>query len=291
MGKLSEAIQWINDAGIHSRPGEGDDFRTGIDPEVKAAAFRTSGMVHFFSADFAKALEDLQESVRLFSDAGDELNMARSLSYYAVVSISAGNQKASDCFQQAIRLGQRYDDTYSIVVSSTFQSEVMLACRDTQHALELVMEALDRCRQEGDLFLLAMVLLQAGNIYLTLSEYQIAAEYYQEGLDIHKAFPLGPSVGWFYMGMGFCRLMEGDINEGRTQFCQGLEIGRESGDLSDIIGGLIGMGCTVFSEGDATKAARLLGAAETPDPKIRLQIVVFHCRHVRMAAASIEKGP
>ncbi len=263
MGKLSEAIHWISDAGINSRPRAGEDLRSGIDPVVRAAAFRTSGMVHFFSADFARALEDLQESVRLFTDAGDELNMARSLSYYAVVSISAGNNKASDCFQQAIRLGQRYDDTYSIVVSSTFLSEVMLACRDPQGALKLVMEALDRCRQEGDLFLLAMVLLQAGNIHLTLTEYRIASEYYQEGLDIHKAFPLGPSVGWFYMGMGFCRLMEGEIDEGRAHFLQGLAIGRESGDLSDIIGGLIGMGCTVFSQGDAAKAARLLGAAES----------------------------
>lgn len=58
-------------------------------------------------------------------------------------------------------------------------------------------------------------------------------------------------------------IMKGDLAGGWSSFRKGLEIGRESGDLSDIIGGLIGMGCTVFSQGDAAKAARWLGATES----------------------------
>lgn len=261
-GKITEAIQWIDIAHITSDPTRLAGINKAIDPLIQAGALRASGVVHFLTSSFQPSVADLKESIRLYLENGQELEAGRAMSYCGVAGISAGDLQSSQYFHRALEIGQQYHDSFNIVISSAFLSEVLAATGDVEGARNLVVNAIRISKQINDALLAALSLGQSANIEIFTGNYAHAESIYAESLDYARYTPLGSMKGWFEIGTAVCMLMRNEHQGAVKYFTSGLASGRAVGDKAVILSGFLGFSSLALAEGEIVRAARLYGAAE-----------------------------
>ena len=262
-GKITEAIQWIDIAKVTSDHSRLDGIIKDIDPIIQAGALRASGVVHFLTSSFQPAVADLKESIRLYLENGQELEAGRAMSYCGVAGISAGDLQSSQYFHRALEIGQQYHDSFNIVISSAFLSEVLAATGDIEGARKLVANAIHISKQINDSLLAALSLGQSANIEIFTGNYTHAEAVYAESLDYARYTPLGSMKGWFEIGTAVCMFMRNDYTGAVKYFTSGLSSGRSVGDKAVILSGFLGFSFLALAEGKFERAARLYGAAES----------------------------
>ncbi|HEY3387125.1 MAG TPA: DUF4062 domain-containing protein [Saprospiraceae bacterium] len=261
-GKVTEGIQLIELAKVSLKESENGTFRQTIPLDIQAGAFRTSGMVRFFEGAYHQGIDELKESVRIYQQLNNEIDAGRALSYLAIASISTGDPNSRKYFEDAIAIALKHDDKHNLIISSTFLAEVLNAFNESEQAVELATRAIDISRDHGDAMLTALALGQAGNVYVVVGNFDLAEKAYRECLDLARIAPLGSLQGWFEIGLGYCRFLQGDLEEAKKYLVIGTLTSRRAADYAITLSALFGFSLVAAMESKFERAARLYGAAD-----------------------------
>ena len=261
-GKITESIQWIEMAHITADEPVASPIRSVIEPLIQANAFRAAGMIHFFSSVFPWAVNNLKEALRIYLEEGNELEAGRALSYYGLAGISAGDMQAGTFLKQGMEYGEKHKDIFTIVLSSSFLSEILVATGHIEEARTLLVSAVNLSKQHNDKLLTSLTLGQQANVELNSKNYEEAENLYAESLSFEKQTSVGGLLGWFEMGMSICLLKRNVTAEAEKYLTKGMNSGRAVGDIAIILSAFLGYALFAQYAGNIPRMARLVGAAE-----------------------------
>ena len=189
-----------------------------------AWALSYMGMTLRDQEDFALASSFIEESVSLWRDLGNQFGLADAIRKRGHIAVRQGNYE--------------------------------LAQRAFADALAIT-------RNLGNREKVAETLLQLGQATLCLEDHIQAKAYFQEGFDLFRE---SGNKAWlldcfYYFGLlaGF----EGDNQQARVFLEQVLVLARQGGSIWQCANGLMGLAGVAAADGQALRAAKLLGAADT----------------------------
>jgi tetratricopeptide (TPR) repeat protein len=130
------------------------------------------------------------------------------------------------------------------------------ATGEFQTAIDHLQEGLDIAHLEGrNKGFVCLVAL--GQVHTTLSDYEVAADFFQEAAGLSQ----GHNPGWrmeFRIGRGKLALHIGDYAGAQLHYEEGLTLARRSGDHLHSAKALLGLGRTVLRQDDEPGARRHL---------------------------------
>ena len=189
-----------------------------------AWALSYMGMTLRDQEDFALASSFIEASVSLWRDLGNQLGLADAIRKRGHIAVRQGNYE----------LAQRaFSDSLAIT------------------------------RELGNREKVAEMLLQLGQATLCLEDYIQAKAYFQEGFDLLRASGNKSLLVDCYYYLGLLAVFESDSQQARIFLEQVLIQVRHVGPIWQKANALMGLAGVAAVDGQARRAARLLGAADT----------------------------
>ena len=262
IGRLTEAIQCLDKAMItDSRyaPG-GDDKKVSL--RIKAIVFQSSGLARFFAADFNGTVADLDKSIFFFDQLHNEKEKARSTIFRGLAGMALRDPEAVGFLNEGIRTAAMYEDHFSLIVGKIYLAEACMEMGSLDDAQIMLAEAEGMSRSAEFPFMLATTLMQKGNLLMTTGRLEEAEAAYTESILLYGTVLIKAAKGWPHIGFGFALMKRNELSAAEKQFSLGLEVARESGDKSILIGALLGFAGVKCERDDAKSSAQLIGAAE-----------------------------
>lgn len=259
-GRFGEAFRWMELAGVRIDAGFSEEQVSLIH---QGKAILTLGTLTFLSGGFKDSIQYLQKSIELFKKTNNIKGIARAKTYLGAAAISLGNKEALVHLQEAIDLSSAGNDEFSFVMSSAFLGEIYTGLGEYEKADYLLTQAEEHSRRSVQKVLLAVTLLQKASYYLMQDDYTRSLEACRESIESFISSGFKSMRGWAHNVLGQGYLIAGDPQEARHHFADGIACGREAGDKSTVLYGLIGFSSVALVEKNYTRAAILLGAAET----------------------------
>lgn len=259
-GRFGEAFNWMQLAGIHidaQPPAEQ------VSIAHQAKGILASGVLSFFAGRFMEAYRLLEKCIPLCEQENLWKEIARAKTYIGAAGISLGNADAVARVEETIALGERIKDEFSYVISSAFLGDLHTTAGDYKKAIFFIKQAEEHSRRSPQIVLLAVSLLQKSGYYLMQDEYPRAIEAGNESLKAFERCGFKSMEGWAQNVLGQSYLMARQLTDARSHFANGIARGRESGDKSMVLFGILGLGSIAFLENHFQRAAILLGAVDT----------------------------
>jgi predicted ATPase/DNA-binding SARP family transcriptional activator len=118
-------------------------------------------------------------------------------------------------------------------------------------------------RKVGDIHGLASLYNNAGYTAITQGSYERAASYLEEALVLAERTGEQLRVMLVFSNLGLASLFMADLDRAQACFAEGLRLCREHGVAWAAVEAIAGLGAAAARDGEAERAARLLGAAES----------------------------
>ncbi len=213
-GNVADALL-LSEAGVASARRSGERW-------TLAWADHIHGMI-LYRRDEAAARVALDESERLFREAGDKWLIAAHLNVLGYITANAGQLEAArDLFEEALTIGNELEDKNLQLLESGNLAHLAQLQGDTTRAAELYEQALAQARDLG------------------------VKEKIATNLD----------------GLGHIRLIQGDLDTASQLLRESLRLVQEIGYQSVVPIVLAGLGHIAAAQGQATRAARVMGAID-----------------------------
>lgn len=236
LGLQNEGLRWIESAGLHeltewkSYPAE--------EIQIYANIKLCSGIFLFFPADFIAARKQLLLAKEMFEWVGEHKGIARCLTYLGLTGLSIGDTNTGTCFTEAIRIGKPVFDYYSVFLSMTFLAEFYALSGDTFRAKKQLqeVEALLNDNDTGSKLagfddLLPIFFLEKGNVFLSGGDLETAYTAFIQSIKLFEEKGLKTSLGYAIGGLGMILILRHEIEKAKSTLLNGLNIGREQGDV------------------------------------------------------------
>ncbi|WP_231954469.1 tetratricopeptide repeat protein [Actinoplanes derwentensis] len=220
-----------------------------------AGAFYDRGWARRATGRPRPALDDYQQAIDLYREAGDRGNEAATLTNIGLVYDGLGDrQRALDFYQQALPIRREVGDRAGEATTLTNIGLVYDGLGDRQRALDFYQQALPIRREVGDRAGEATTLTNIGLVYDGLGDRQRALDFYQQALPIRRevgdrageATTL-TNIGLVYDGLG-------DRQRALDFYQQALPIRREVGDRAGEATTLTNIGLVYDGLGDRQRA-------------------------------------
>jgi len=235
-GYQNEGLRWIMESNLRIP----DNWKSLPKAEVLqyAITMLISGAFKFFPADFINSRQDLQKGKEMFEWLGYHAGDARCCTYLGLVALSTGDIQGMQYFKEGIEKGKAGDDIYSVLLSSTFEAEVLSLQHQYQVAITRVEGAekilSDYTNQWSGGVVLddvsGTVFLVKGNVYSSQGEFTLAKQAYIQSIHNFEQAGMKSVRGFGLMAMGFIYLQEGDFAQARYYAFKALNESRETGD-------------------------------------------------------------
>jgi tetratricopeptide (TPR) repeat protein len=118
-------------------------------------------------------------------------------------------------------------------------------------------------RKVGDIHGLASLYNNAGYMAVVQGSYERAASYLDEALVLAEGTGEQLRVMLVFSNLGLASLFMADLERAKARFAEGLRLCREHGVAWAAVEAIAGLAAAAAREGEAERAARLLGAAES----------------------------
>lgn len=259
-GYHSDAKKWIKDGDINA--SEDKEINPAIPPEVQAKALAASGMVGFNTGDIRQASRNLERSASIYGAKGMIMGRAQSLVFLGLANTSLGLPDAVRHLEEALFLSQDTNPAIFIIAATILAEGLASHQQQYEKAGKILDQAFQKGQESGDSGLLGIAALQKGNLAITLGNYGEAETHYLESLSLYPPKMLGSYRGWSLIGLAFCDMNKSHFSSSRKKLNTALDFARESGDLTVILGSLLGIAGCQFYHGKKAAAARLLGGAD-----------------------------
>ncbi len=170
-------------------------------------------------------------------------------------------QKSADALDQSLALYRRLDDKRGLARALTGRGNVEIQRGEAALAERFYQEALEPARTTELWDLVATVLNNLGEVARLRGDYTAARASYEEAL-LAAGEASARSRTHALANLGLVALFEGDCAAARARAVEGIAIAARLGDRRMVAAGLEVLAGVLAREGQAERAARLLGAAD-----------------------------
>ncbi|MEM6463309.1 MAG: adenylate/guanylate cyclase domain-containing protein [Pseudomonadota bacterium] len=213
-GQFTEGQKWAEQA--LSALDKGQESR------AVAVLCEVAAWLQMISGDYPGSLPRFERAHRLYGEAGNDHELARSMITFGITSAVASNGESGP---------------------------------------EMIMEALGKCRELGDDFGAALALIAMGEGARAMGQLDVASDCYKEALTLMKEQDNQYWIGALLLNMAHTTLKQGDLEETQRYLDEVVSLASEY-DYPMMINLYVAlMGELSADRGDYKRAAQLFGAA------------------------------
>jgi predicted ATPase/DNA-binding XRE family transcriptional regulator len=249
-----------------------------------ALALHSLGNVAFEGSDFTTARSLYEESLALRRELGDKRGVAYSLDNLGLIASAQGDYPTARALhEESLALERELGDKYG--VASTLYNLGALADREGDYASarSLVEECLLLFRALGNEFYTALTLHGLGIVSQHQGDLTRGAELLREASRVYQQYQHRLGVAYVLVHLGNGALAEDDTAEACRQYRESLPVLMEFEIKWVIAESLEGLACAAQKEGQAERAARLFGAADTTRQSAGVKLYAFEKRRHEIA--------
>ncbi|MCD6032016.1 MAG: adenylate/guanylate cyclase protein [Thermomicrobiales bacterium] len=248
-GHYTEGRAWLERALAHDATAP---------KSVLAAALSGAGSIARMQGDSRRAVDCLQQALRLWQELGDRRGAARALLTLGHVADRQGDlTAAASRFEDALALGREIDDSAVIAAAlgnlgivADQQGAYMRAAERYEEALALFRQLGDRRREAASLDNLGIVARAQGRL-------ADATRFYEEAMAVRRAVGDAWGIAATLGNLGVVTHQGGDLDQARDYYEQSLQGFRTLGDRRGIANTLGNLGVVARQVGDLARAAAL----------------------------------
>ncbi len=241
------------------------DLQDVLSPRERAQALTLRARLAQVLGDNSLAVvRDIEESLALFREVGDESGVARAL-------MSLGNthrrlgayDEAERLFQESLGIYRRLGDPANEGGALLNLADLHSARGDLDHARASLDQAVALARRMSNPVMLGYALGYVGSLAYQEGRLEDAERHLTESLEAFRSVGGGEiSQAWMIGGIGSVTRERGELAVARERFAEALAIFRERDYRPGLAYVLLGFASLATLEGDSEAAARLLGAGE-----------------------------
>ena len=246
------------------------------DKDGMATAYRHLGEVAYKQGDLERATTLLETSRTLFEEIGNKSGVCYVHEILLFVTLAQGHpQQAIEYSQYALGLAQDAGDKLEIAYAQNSLAHIALSQGEYSSAMQYYKEALALFYDVDDKFDIVLVLCALGGIALSQNDPDEAAKRYGEALEVGGDLDDKFSKAYALFGLGRVAQAWGNFASAHTLHTEALALRREAHEPWAITASLDALATLAVDQGQAQRAARLFGAAETSWKTHRLTFSPF----------------
>jgi predicted ATPase/DNA-binding SARP family transcriptional activator/DNA-binding CsgD family transcriptional regulator len=261
-GYLSEGIRWM------------ERVLVGGEPTASRARVKLLEGIGWLAQyyDLEKSKVAYEEMLELSRELGEKGSVATALNSLGTVAAQQGDhERARTLLEENLVVLQGLEDEENAAttlkryhVFNLLGALAMYQEGDHAGASELFEEGLALAREAGDAFRIGMSLTGVGYLALLQGDHERATALCQETLSLaHNLGSAGVElIPENLVNLGLAALTRGDHERATASFEEALAMSQDLGRKETIVNTLEGMASLAGARGEATRAARLWGAAE-----------------------------
>ncbi|RLD82323.1 MAG: hypothetical protein DRJ10_05180 [Bacteroidetes bacterium] len=156
-------------------------------PRGKANSIYWIALYSHITSDFTKALENYQESIRIYTELGEKKGVAQCLNNMGIIYKSQGDYAlALEYYEKSLKIKEELEDKRGISRTLINVGVIHKQQGNCLRALENYQESLKITKEIEDKQGVAINLHNIGEIHLIQGDYPLALEYFQLSLKIKK---------------------------------------------------------------------------------------------------------
>jgi len=256
-GYDSEGRRWLE--GALAMEGRGSI-------ESRAMALAGVGALASHQGDFDRAEEALEEGLELLVGKVTERSEAKLhllLTLGAVALEREDHDKATRLFEESLSLSREEGNGWGLARSVMSLATVIHEQGDLERATQLFEEGIDLFRERGDKLHLAYCLINLGLTVYSRGDLGRAAKLTEEGVGLLRELGVGADTAVGLCNLGWMALSQNDLNKATVYYEESLRLAWDTGMEPVVLTTLEGYACVAGAQGEAQRAARLWGAAQT----------------------------
>jgi len=229
--------------------------------ELRAKALQVAALLAVSDGNYIAARDPVEESVAIYRQLGDQLNLARTLRPLGWVLVIQGEHtRARTILEESAALDREVGDHAGLASSLQWQALLALDQADYVAARALLEQSLRIRQMLADQIGVSQILNSLGDVARCEADYERAGALYQESLTHLRAAGTRAEVASILHNLGYVALAQGNQQRARTHFAESLALHREENNRSGVLEGLSGFGAVMAAKGQPRRAAVLFGA-------------------------------
>jgi predicted ATPase len=256
-GYHSEGRRWLEEA--LAMDGRGS-------PEVRAMALAGAGVLAMEQGDLDRAKAACEEGLELLANETREASEAK-LNLLAFLGWVAWqreeHEKATELFEEGLALSREMNDTWWLANSISNLATVSHSQGDSERATELYEESMDLFREQGDKQSLTYCLTNLAMVACSQGNLGRAALLTEESVALQRELGARGDVALGLCNLGWIALLQDDLGRAADLYRESLSLSWEIGLNPLVQSALEGFACLAGAKGEAERAVRLWGAAQT----------------------------
>jgi predicted ATPase/class 3 adenylate cyclase len=256
-GYHSEGRRWLEEA--LAMDGRGS-------PEVRAMALAGAGVLASEQGDLDRAKEACEEGLELLANEASEASEAK-LNLLAFLGWVAWQReehdKATELFEEGLALSREMNDPWWLANSLSNLATVSHSQGDSERATELYAESMDLFREQGDKQSLTYCLTNLAMVACSQGDLRRAAQLTEESVALQRELGARGDVALGLCNLGWIALLQDDLGRAADLYRESLSLSWEIGLNPLVQSALEGFACLAGAKGEAERAVRLWGAAQT----------------------------
>jgi non-specific serine/threonine protein kinase len=255
-GHLGEGRRWLEEALA------GDHRRTSVAARIEA--LQALFWLTFEQLDHDRAEAVAQEAMELGAEVEIESSLAASLrTMLAGPAWKRGDyERAQDLLEESLVLSREAKDKLGIAEALLQLAGTAWGRGDYERGKKLLEEGIAVCREVGYAYRLPDFLLSLGFMLMLEGEFERGAALNEEAATLCRGHGYKSGLQYTTDNLGWAALLQGDHERARSHYEESLVLCKELGSKMVASGSLEGMACLAAAKGEATRAARLFGAAD-----------------------------
>jgi predicted ATPase/class 3 adenylate cyclase/Tfp pilus assembly protein PilF len=256
-GYHTEGRRWLQEA---------LEIDKGGSPESRAMALAGVGWLAVQQDDLDRAQEVCEEGLELLAHEAREARDAK-LSLLVCLGWVALDrddyERATQLFEESLTLSQQISDTYWHATSLSNLALVSHYRRDSERATELYEESMDLFREQGDKQSLAYCLNNLAMVVYSQGDLGRAAQLTEESVALLRELGARGGVALGLCNLGWMALLQDRLGRTADLHRESLSLSWDAGLNQLVQSALEAFSCVAGAKGEAQRAARLWGAAQT----------------------------
>ncbi len=222
--------------------------------------------------DIELASQEAEQSVSLFRGLTDTYWLALALARLGDIQVSQGKlETARSSLEESRRLFQKQHLPLMEAFVLRYLGQTAFASQNLMEAKTLFEQSLALFQQEQDILGEALTLGALGAVAMAQGDIMTAQSLINESLPLMRTAGDPRYLKEFLLMAGTVRLRRGDVQQAHNLFIESLRLWNSTEDQENTAGirwSLIGLAEVASARGQALRAGRLLGVAETFSPRL-----------------------
>jgi predicted ATPase/class 3 adenylate cyclase len=256
-GYDSEGRRWLEEALAMEERGS---------MESRAMALAAVGALASHQGDLDRAEEALEEGLELLVEEESERSEAKLYLHLTLGHVAlerADYVRATGLFEESYGLSQQMRNGWGLARSVMSLATVIHEQGDLERATELYEEGIDLFRERGDKLGLARCLNNLGLAVYARGDLGRAVKLTEEGVSLLQELGAGADTAVGLCNLGWMALLQNDLGRAADLYEESLVLAWDSGMKPIVLPTLEGYACVAGAQGEARRAVRLWGAAQT----------------------------